>query len=176
MWQKLRDFLVFFISIIQPIWAPDKQVKRVSLKICFRRDIQIFSSKNSTLRNFLTTQPLKKIILMYLNFFFFSIKARRGLQSKKLVPAKLRAGLACAESDSAQCQPAQSQLHAVSQPCISANFSKKQHASYTVFSFFKSLPPRSVSLHGVTYCKRRQLDWLQLIIIDYALIKSLIIL
>ena len=109
MWQKLRDFLVFFISIIQPIWAPDKQVKRVSLKICFRRDIQIFSSKNSTLRNFLTTQPLKKIILMYLKKIFFLYQGKERPAKQKIGPGKtprrvslrgvrLRTVLACAES------------------------------------------------------------------------------
>ena len=42
------DFLASFISLIQPIWAPDKQVKLVSLKKNFHGHIQIFSSKNST--------------------------------------------------------------------------------------------------------------------------------
>ena len=30
-----RDFLAFFILLIQPIWAPDKQFKMVSLKNSF---------------------------------------------------------------------------------------------------------------------------------------------
>ena len=34
----------FFISLIQPIWAPDKQVKMVSRKTRFRGDIRILIS------------------------------------------------------------------------------------------------------------------------------------
>ena len=37
-----RDFLAFFISLLQPIYAPDKQVKMVALKISFCGDIRIF--------------------------------------------------------------------------------------------------------------------------------------
>ena len=58
---------------------------------------------------------------------------------KKLVPAKLRAVLACAEST----------LRSVSQLWIPTNFSKNQHVSHR-YSFLKeSLTLHSVSLRGV---------------------------
>ena len=34
-------FDLYFFSLIEPIWAPDKQAKMVFLKIRFREDIRI---------------------------------------------------------------------------------------------------------------------------------------
>ena len=44
----LRDFLPFFILLIQPIWAPDKQVKIVSLQhSLLRRELSDSAQPNT---------------------------------------------------------------------------------------------------------------------------------
>ena len=44
----MRFFSIFFISLIKPIWASDKQVKMVSLKIHFRGDVRKISDSALT--------------------------------------------------------------------------------------------------------------------------------
>ena len=72
---------------------------------------------------------------------------------KKLVPAKLRTVLACADSDSAQCQPVRSlNRRSVSQLWITANVLKNQHVSHTVDIHFilKYLPDFFFDLNSYT--------------------------
>ena len=130
----------FFISLIQSIWASDKQLEMVSLKNSFSQRYSNFQFENfdsaqckpARSRNIFTSLPIKKLTIMLgyvqinnLDFFYliFSIKARRGLQRKnwcrqnsaQCQPARslTPSSLACTESDSTQCQPAQSRICAV---------------------------------------------------------------
>ena len=53
------DFCHFFISLIQPIWAPDKHVKWFILKICFHGDICEIS--DSARANTARSQTLRRL-------------------------------------------------------------------------------------------------------------------
>ena len=102
----LRDILEFFISLIEPIWGLDKQVKMVSLK-------------NSLLRiysNLLTSQPIKKLTKkVQIATPDFKLNLMCSIKAKtKLMQAELRAVLAnfgfskIYFSDSAQANTARS--------------------------------------------------------------------
>ena len=54
-------FDLYFFSLIEPIWSPNKQAKMVFLKICFPEDIRIQILKNLT--------PCR-LTLCGVNFFF----------------------------------------------------------------------------------------------------------
>ena len=129
-----QEFFGFFISWIKPIWAPDKQVK-----IRFRKDIRIWSLKNLTPRSVCLRGAYLKantkycfwFVCLFVNLSWFHIHCK-GMErpaKTKLMPAKLRALLACSESDSTQCLPL-------------LDFRKINLLALTL---------RSVSLRGVTY-------------------------
>ena len=90
-WQCQKIFQHIFISLIQPIWAPDKQLKIISLKNSFSQRYANFQFKQFE-SFFLTNQPFKtltkmlgyiELVFMYLKInLIVSIKARRGLQRK----------------------------------------------------------------------------------------------
>ena len=159
----------FFISLIQPIWTPEKQVKMFPLLNLFLRRYSNFQFEKfdsaqaitARSRNFLTSQPIKKLTKMlgYIEIIlifkkkkiFFFIKATRGLQRKN-----------CCRQNSAQCWPTLDLCNFFEKSsCFSQIFIKKESFTPCRVSLHgvdsvqcqptQSPTPRSVSLRGVTY-------------------------
>ena len=104
-------FDLYFFSLIEPIWSPDKQAKMVFLKNSFSQRYsnlkfeKIDSAQANTARSrfFFQSQPFKKLIKnvgfglystpMDSVLFYIPFKGKERPPKTKLFPAKLRAVL-----------------------------------------------------------------------------------